>query len=109
MSSETIHVDIDELMAMASKQFSSGLRPKLLTPRTISSGLVPNIPSSTPYVPPIKNDWEILFQPMFDEYLNPLPSVDCQVHTVPAPEPAISTDTPLSTTINQDAPSIITT
>ncbi|GJZ05285.1 hypothetical protein Tco_0538560 [Tanacetum coccineum] len=25
-------------------------------------GLVQNIPSSTPYVPPIKNDWEILFK-----------------------------------------------
>ncbi|GKE46324.1 retrovirus-related pol polyprotein from transposon TNT 1-94, partial [Tanacetum coccineum] len=27
-------------------------------------GLVPNPPSSTPYVPPTKNDWDILFQPM---------------------------------------------
>ncbi|GKE61134.1 hypothetical protein Tco_1511501 [Tanacetum coccineum] len=44
------------LSAMASEQFSSGPGPKLLTPRTISSGLVPNIPSSTPYVPPTKND-----------------------------------------------------
>ncbi|GJU71342.1 retrovirus-related pol polyprotein from transposon TNT 1-94 [Tanacetum coccineum] len=37
---ETIHVDFDELTAMASKQFSSGPEPKLLTPGTISSGLV---------------------------------------------------------------------
>ncbi|GKC23248.1 retrovirus-related pol polyprotein from transposon TNT 1-94 [Tanacetum coccineum] len=29
-------------------------------------GLVLNIPSSTLYVPPAKNDWEILFQPMFE-------------------------------------------
>ncbi|GKD20739.1 retrovirus-related pol polyprotein from transposon TNT 1-94 [Tanacetum coccineum] len=100
---ETIHVDFDELMAMASEQFSSGPGPKLLTPRTISSRLVPNIPSSTPYVPPTKSDWEILFQPMFDEYLNPSPSVDCQVPAVPAPETAISTGTPSSTTIDQDA------
>ncbi|GJW71528.1 retrovirus-related pol polyprotein from transposon TNT 1-94 [Tanacetum coccineum] len=64
------------LTAMASEQFSSGPMPKLLTLGTISSGLVQNIPSSTPYVPPIKNDWEILFQPMFDEYLSPLPCVD---------------------------------
>ncbi|GJX55966.1 retrovirus-related pol polyprotein from transposon TNT 1-94 [Tanacetum coccineum] len=91
---ETIHVDFDELTAMASKQFSSGPGPKLLTPGTISSGLVPNIPSSTPYVPPTKNDWEILFQPMFDEYLNPPPCVDPQVLVVIAPEPAVSTDTP---------------
>nr|GEU47099.1 Gag-Pol polyprotein [Tanacetum cinerariifolium] len=45
---ETIHVDFDELTTMASKQVSSGLEPKLLTPRKISSGLLPNIPSSTP-------------------------------------------------------------
>nr|GEU59498.1 hypothetical protein [Tanacetum cinerariifolium] len=45
---------------------SLGLGPKLMTPRTISSGLMPNIPSLTPYAPPTKNDLEILFQPMFD-------------------------------------------
>ncbi|GJS65964.1 retrovirus-related pol polyprotein from transposon TNT 1-94 [Tanacetum coccineum] len=53
---ETIHVDFDELSAIASKQFSSGPEPKLLTPGTISSGLMLNIPSLTPYVPPTKND-----------------------------------------------------
>nr|GEW60985.1 retrovirus-related Pol polyprotein from transposon TNT 1-94 [Tanacetum cinerariifolium] len=50
-----------------------GPGPKLLTPGTNYSGLVQNVPSLNPYVPPIKNDWEILFQPMFDEYLNPSP------------------------------------
>ncbi|GKB66104.1 hypothetical protein Tco_0927516 [Tanacetum coccineum] len=81
------------------------LRPKLLTPRTISSRLVPTIPSSTQYVPPTKNGWEILFQPMFDEYLNPPPCVDPQVLVVIAPEPAISTSTSSSTIVDQDAPS----
>ncbi|GKE63623.1 retrovirus-related pol polyprotein from transposon TNT 1-94, partial [Tanacetum coccineum] len=100
----TIHVDFDELTAMASEQFSSGPEPKLLTPGTISLGLAQNIPSSTPYVPPTKNDWEILKQPMFDEYLNPPPCVDLQVPAVIAPEPAVSTSTPSSTTIDQDAP-----
>nr|GEV60279.1 retrovirus-related Pol polyprotein from transposon TNT 1-94 [Tanacetum cinerariifolium] len=77
--------------------FSKALpKLKLLTPRTISSGLVPNIPSSTPYVPPTKNDWEILFQPMFDKRLNPPPCVDPQIPIVIAPEPAISTVIPLS-------------
>ncbi|GJS82809.1 hypothetical protein Tco_0749350 [Tanacetum coccineum] len=84
---------------------SSGPGFKLLTPGTISSGLVPNIHSSTLYVPPTKNDWEILFQLMFDEYLNPPPCVDPQVPAVIAPEPVISTGTPSSTTINQEAPS----
>ncbi|GJZ40955.1 retrovirus-related pol polyprotein from transposon TNT 1-94 [Tanacetum coccineum] len=44
---ETIHVDFDELTTMSSEQFSSRPRPQLLTPRTISSGLVPNPPSPT--------------------------------------------------------------
>ncbi|GKA09888.1 retrovirus-related pol polyprotein from transposon TNT 1-94 [Tanacetum coccineum] len=105
---ETIHGDFDELTAMASEQFSSGPGPKLLTPGTINSGLVQNIPSSTPYVPPTKNDWEILFQPIFDEYLNPLPCVDLQVPIVIAPKPNISIGTPSSTTLDQDAPSIST-
>ncbi|GJS40148.1 retrovirus-related pol polyprotein from transposon TNT 1-94 [Tanacetum coccineum] len=85
-----------------------GPEPKLLTPRTISSGLVQNIPSLTLYVPPTKNDWEILFQPMFDEYLNPPPCVDLQVPVVIALEPDVSTGTPSSTTIDQDAPSTST-
>ncbi|GJR99021.1 hypothetical protein Tco_0315530 [Tanacetum coccineum] len=84
------------LTAMASEQFNSRPGPKLLTPGTVSSGLVPNIPSSTPYVPPIKNDWDILFQPMFDDYLNPLTCVNPQVPAVIAPEPAASTTIPLS-------------
>nr|GEW62001.1 retrovirus-related Pol polyprotein from transposon TNT 1-94 [Tanacetum cinerariifolium] len=88
--------------------FGLGPGPKILTHRTISSGLVPNIPSSTPYVSLTKNAWEILFQPMFDECLNPSPSVDCLVSAVPASEPAISTGIPSSTTIDQDAPSAST-
>ncbi|GKA74627.1 hypothetical protein Tco_0780929 [Tanacetum coccineum] len=38
-----------------------------------SAGLVQNPVSLTPYVPPSKKDYEILFQPLFDEYFNPLP------------------------------------
>nr|GFC00685.1 putative ribonuclease H-like domain-containing protein [Tanacetum cinerariifolium] len=37
----------------------------------ISSGLVPNPVPVTPYAPPTNKELEILFQPMFDEYLNP--------------------------------------
>ncbi|GJW98140.1 retrovirus-related pol polyprotein from transposon TNT 1-94, partial [Tanacetum coccineum] len=45
---ETIHVNFDELAAMASEQFSSGPGLQLLTPGTISLGLVPNPTSLTP-------------------------------------------------------------
>nr|GFC51227.1 hypothetical protein [Tanacetum cinerariifolium] len=72
---ETIHVDFDELTAMASEHRSSGPALNETTPGTISSGLVPTSSPSTSYVPPSRNDWDLLFQPMFDELLNPLPSV----------------------------------
>nr|GFA17537.1 integrase, catalytic region, zinc finger, CCHC-type, peptidase aspartic, catalytic [Tanacetum cinerariifolium] len=59
---ETIHVDFDELTAMASEQSSSGPDLNDMTPGTISSGLVRTSSSSTSYVPPSRNDWDLLFQ-----------------------------------------------
>ncbi|GJV46956.1 retrovirus-related pol polyprotein from transposon TNT 1-94 [Tanacetum coccineum] len=50
-----------------------------MTLTTISSGLVPNPPPSTPFVPPLRTDWDILFQPMFDELLNPSPIISNDV------------------------------
>nr|GFD51311.1 hypothetical protein [Tanacetum cinerariifolium] len=79
---ETIHVDFDELTSMASEQSSSGLALNEMTSATISSGLVQKSSSLTPYVPPSRNDWDLLFQPMFDELLNPPPSVDPQAPEV---------------------------
>ncbi|GKC71332.1 hypothetical protein Tco_1117215 [Tanacetum coccineum] len=102
---ETIHVTFDELIIMASEQFSSGPVPQLMTPGTLSLGLVPNTPSSTPYVPPTKNDWDILFQPMLDELFNPLPSVVSPVLVVAARRAANPTGSPVSTSLEQDAPS----
>ncbi|GKB06685.1 retrotransposon protein, putative, unclassified [Tanacetum coccineum] len=102
---ETIHVTFEELTAMASEQFSSRPRPQLLTPGTLYSRLVPNPPSRTPYIPQKKKDWEIVFQPMFDEYFNPPPSVASPVPVVVAQDPADSTGLPSSTSVDQDAPS----
>nr|GEV73791.1 hypothetical protein [Tanacetum cinerariifolium] len=73
---ETIHVEFDELTTMASEQNSSGLVLHEMTPATISSGLVPNSTSSTPFVPSSRTDWDMLFQPLLDELLTPPPSVD---------------------------------
>nr|GEV42878.1 retrovirus-related Pol polyprotein from transposon TNT 1-94 [Tanacetum cinerariifolium] len=102
---ETMHVDFDELTSMDFKQ--SSLRPALheITPRTLSSGLVPDLPSLTPFVPPTRIDWDTLSQPLFDKYFNPPPSVDPPVLEVAAPKPAISTGSPSLTFVNQDAPS----
>ncbi|GJW20057.1 retrovirus-related pol polyprotein from transposon TNT 1-94 [Tanacetum coccineum] len=102
---ETIYVTFDELTSMASKQFSSGPGPQLMTLVTLSSGLVPNPPSLTPSVPPTKKDWEILFQPMFDEYFSPPTSFASPVPAVVALVPTDSTSTPSSTSVDQDAPS----
>nr|GEW40822.1 hypothetical protein [Tanacetum cinerariifolium] len=108
---ESIHVDFDELVAMASKQSSSGPALHEMTPTTISSGLMPNPTSSTPFVPPSRTDWDMLFQPLFDELLTPLLSVDHPAPKVIAPvtevvalEPTASTSSPFSTTVDQDAP-----
>nr|GFA89937.1 retrovirus-related Pol polyprotein from transposon TNT 1-94 [Tanacetum cinerariifolium] len=56
-----------------------------MTPGTISLGLVQKSSSSASYIPPSRNDWDLLFQPMFDELLNPPPSVDNQAAEVIAP------------------------
>nr|GEZ41384.1 hypothetical protein [Tanacetum cinerariifolium] len=96
---------------MASEHSSSEPALHEITPTAISSGLVPNPPPS-PYVPPSRTDWDILFQPLFDELLNPTPSVDLPAHEVIAPiaevvalEPVASTGSPSSTTVDQDSPS----
>nr|GEY13064.1 hypothetical protein [Tanacetum cinerariifolium] len=62
-----------ENLAMASEQSSSGLALNEITPGTISSRLVQKSSPSTSYVPPSRNDQDLLFQPMFDELLNPSP------------------------------------
>ncbi|GJS32234.1 retrovirus-related pol polyprotein from transposon TNT 1-94 [Tanacetum coccineum] len=105
-------IDFDKLTAMASKNSSSGPALHEMTPVTISSGLVPNPSPSIPFVPPLRIDYDMLVQPLFDELLNPPPSVDhptpevvALINEVIAPEPAVSTGSPSSTTIDQDAPS----
>ncbi|GKC95826.1 retrovirus-related pol polyprotein from transposon TNT 1-94 [Tanacetum coccineum] len=79
---KTIHIDFDEQIVMDSEQFSSGLGPQLMTLGKLSSGLVPNLPSPTFVASPVP--------------------------VVAAPEPADSTGTPSSNTIDQDAPSLTT-
>nr|GFB38006.1 retrovirus-related Pol polyprotein from transposon TNT 1-94 [Tanacetum cinerariifolium] len=83
---ETIHVDFDELTTMASEQCSSRSALHEMTHATISSGLMPKSSSSTPFVPPSRNDWDLLFQSIQDD----------------------STGLPSLTTIDQDAPSAST-
>nr|GEX62952.1 integrase, catalytic region, zinc finger, CCHC-type, peptidase aspartic, catalytic [Tanacetum cinerariifolium] len=109
---ERIHVDFDELTAMASEHSSSEPVLHEMAPITISSGLVPNPPPLTSFIQPSRTDWDLIFQPLFDELLTPPPSVDYQalevialIAEVVAPKPTASTSSPFSTTIDQDVPS----
>ncbi|GJV14147.1 integrase, catalytic region, zinc finger, CCHC-type containing protein [Tanacetum coccineum] len=64
---ETIHVDFDELTAMASEHSSSGPALHEMTFINQSRTTVPFTPSSTPLYPPRDSDWDLLFQPIFAE------------------------------------------
>ncbi|GJY96133.1 retrovirus-related pol polyprotein from transposon TNT 1-94, partial [Tanacetum coccineum] len=83
---ETIHVDFDELTVMASEHSSSGPALYEMTPATISSGLVPNPPPSTPV------DYSA------SEVVAP-------IHEVVALVSAVSAGSPSSTNVDQDTPS----
>nr|GEW55666.1 retrovirus-related Pol polyprotein from transposon TNT 1-94 [Tanacetum cinerariifolium] len=104
---ETIHVQFDELTEqMAPVHLGTGPAPNLLTPGQISSGLIPNLVPATPYAPPTNKELEILFQPMFNEYLEP-PRTERPVPPAQAVQaPVNSAGTPSSITIDKDAPSL---
>nr|GEZ30155.1 integrase, catalytic region, zinc finger, CCHC-type, peptidase aspartic, catalytic [Tanacetum cinerariifolium] len=69
-----LHMDLYRPMRTKSiNEKSSGPALHEMNSGTISLGVVQNPPPSTPYVPPIKNDLNLLFQSMFYEYFNPPP------------------------------------
>nr|GEW33577.1 retrovirus-related Pol polyprotein from transposon TNT 1-94 [Tanacetum cinerariifolium] len=53
--------------------------------------------------PPMRIDWDTLFQLLFDEYFSPPSSVDHPVPKVVASELVVSTGTPSSISVDQDA------
>ncbi|GJX03466.1 zf-CCHC domain-containing protein [Tanacetum coccineum] len=63
------------------------LRPGLhsMITATSSSGLVSNPVSQQPCIPPNRDVWDHLFQPMFDEYFNPPSIIVSPVKEVAAP------------------------
>nr|GEX60590.1 retrovirus-related Pol polyprotein from transposon TNT 1-94 [Tanacetum cinerariifolium] len=88
---ETIHVDFDELTAMASEQSSPGPALHDMTPGTISSGFVHTTSSSTSYVPP--------------SGVNQAPEVIAPIVEVIPPVNADFTGSSSFTMVEQDAPS----
>nr|GEY62616.1 integrase, catalytic region, zinc finger, CCHC-type, peptidase aspartic, catalytic [Tanacetum cinerariifolium] len=112
-AARTMLISAQALLFLWAEAISSGPALNEMTPATLSSGLVQKYSPSTPFVPPSRNDWDLLFQPMFDELLNPPPSVDNQAPEVIAPIPEVippvhddSTGSLSSTTVDQDAPSL---
>nr|GEZ06427.1 integrase, catalytic region, zinc finger, CCHC-type, peptidase aspartic, catalytic [Tanacetum cinerariifolium] len=72
---------------------------------TLDFALVSNPVSQQPCIPPNRDDWDHLFQPMFDEYFNPSSIVDSPVPVAATPRAVDLADSPVSTSIDQDAPS----
>nr|GEX03641.1 retrovirus-related Pol polyprotein from transposon TNT 1-94 [Tanacetum cinerariifolium] len=68
-----------------------------MTPKTSSSGLVPNLIPQQPCIPPPRDDLDRLFLPMFDEYFNP-PTIDVSpVLVAAAPRAVDLADPPVIT------------
>ncbi|GJR17257.1 retrovirus-related pol polyprotein from transposon TNT 1-94 [Tanacetum coccineum] len=102
--------NLKDKILMASKQHGS--RPNLhcLTSGHISSGLVLNQVASTSAKPLIKNDWDLLFQPMFDEYFKSPSVVSTPISTatlLPS-DTARASSSSSYTSIDKDAPSLST-
>ncbi|GJW17848.1 retrovirus-related pol polyprotein from transposon TNT 1-94 [Tanacetum coccineum] len=97
------------LTAMASEQLGSGPGLQSMTPATSSSGLVPNPIPQQPCIPPLSDYWDHLFQPMFDEYFNPPIIIVSSVPVAAAPRTIDLANSPVSTLIDQDAPSTYST
>ncbi|GKA78976.1 retrovirus-related pol polyprotein from transposon TNT 1-94 [Tanacetum coccineum] len=68
-------------------------------------GLVSNPIPQQPCNPSQRDDWDRLFQPMFDEYFNSPTIAVSLVPVADAPRAVDLDDSPMSTSINQDAPS----
>ncbi|GKD77467.1 retrovirus-related pol polyprotein from transposon TNT 1-94 [Tanacetum coccineum] len=68
-----------------------------------NSGFIPNPVPQQPFNPPIRNDWDHFFQPMFDEYFNPPSCVVSPIQVAATPREVDIADSPSSTTIDQDA------
>ncbi|GKA62568.1 hypothetical protein Tco_0762087 [Tanacetum coccineum] len=69
------------------------------------SWLAPSPVPATTYIPPTDKDLEILFQPMFDEYFEQSTDSEPVPTATVVNAPIVSTNTSVSTTIAQDAPS----
>ncbi|GJZ77964.1 hypothetical protein Tco_0642636 [Tanacetum coccineum] len=96
-------LDLEEWMAPV--RISSGTEPFMMTLGQLNSGLAPSHVPATTNIPPTYKDLEILFQPMFDEYFEQSTDGEPVPTATVVNAPIVSTNTSVSTTIAQDAPS----
>ncbi|GJZ42032.1 integrase, catalytic region, zinc finger, CCHC-type containing protein, partial [Tanacetum coccineum] len=68
------------------------------------AGLVPKIIPQQPCNPPKRDDWDTLFQSLFDEYFIPPTIVVFTVPVAASPRAVEIANSPVSTSIDQDAP-----
>nr|GEV37178.1 hypothetical protein [Tanacetum cinerariifolium] len=90
---------------LASKQLGSRPGHQFMTPATSSSGLVTNPIPQQPCNPSQRDEWDHFFQPMFDEYFNPLTIAVSLVLVANAPRAVDLADSHVSMSIDEDASS----
>ncbi|GJT35371.1 retrovirus-related pol polyprotein from transposon TNT 1-94 [Tanacetum coccineum] len=100
--------DLGKLQAKADISIFIGYAPKKKAYRIyhLTLGLVTNLIPQKPCNPPPRDDWDRLFQPMFDEYFNPPTIVVSLVLVDAAPRAVDLANSHVSTLIDQDTPSI---
>nr|GEX01302.1 integrase, catalytic region, zinc finger, CCHC-type, peptidase aspartic, catalytic [Tanacetum cinerariifolium] len=76
-----------------------------MTLATSSSRFISNLILQQPCNPPPRDDWDRLFQPIFDEYFNPPTIVVYPIPVAKAPRAVDLAVLPVSMSIDQDAPS----
>nr|GEY87442.1 retrovirus-related Pol polyprotein from transposon TNT 1-94 [Tanacetum cinerariifolium] len=77
-----------------------------MTPATSSTRLVSKLVSQKPCIPPNRDDWDHLFQPIFNEYFNP-PTIDVSpVQEATTLRAKVLANSPVLISVNQNALSI---
>nr|GEX88986.1 integrase, catalytic region, zinc finger, CCHC-type, peptidase aspartic, catalytic [Tanacetum cinerariifolium] len=99
------HLNFGAINNLAKNGLVRGPELQSMTPATSSSRLVSNHILQKPCNPPLRDDWDHLFQPMFDEYFNPPTIAVSPILVVATPRAINLVDSPVSTSIDQDATS----
>nr|GEX78271.1 hypothetical protein [Tanacetum cinerariifolium] len=97
-----IHVGISHETLVARTPQKNGIIER----QNCTLGLVLNLIPQKPCIPSPRDDWDRLFQTMFDEYFNPPTIAISLVSVAAAPKAVDLADSLVSTSIDQDAPSI---